>query len=261
MNELRARLRSVEVAVLRLSQRRWEQVMEVIMAIAAHTQPGGECRAATERVRNTSTLSRDAYYRALREAKAWGLVRAATAYTADVRTSDRLRIDLAALDGLVDASRAWRATRCNQLPPGATSCHQVQPAATTLKEPARALVDLPKNLAPAAAFANEAAAAAEFDWESARPVANRLLAAVAPGGLRSCSDETREWIAKVALLAVRFGPEWIEPAFERLKNGPAHSPRGLVTTILDDECQRRGTRLNRELARVRLPAEISHARQ
>jgi hypothetical protein len=258
MNELRARLRSVEVAVLRLSQRRWEQVMECIMAIAAHTQAGGECRAGTERVMQTSTLSRDAYYRALRSAKGLGLVRAVTAYAGDVRTSDRLRIDVAALDDLVAVSRA---TSCHQLPPGATSCHQVQPAATTLKEPARALVDLPKNLAPAAACANEAAAAAEFDWESARPVANRLLAAVAPGGLRSCSDETREWIAKVALLAVRFGPEWIEPAFERLKNGPAHSPRGLVTTILDDECQRRGTRLNRELARVRLPAEISHARQ
>lgn len=84
------------------------------------------------------------------------------------------------------------------------------------------------------------------------PTANRLLKVLAPGGLATLAAERREWITKVALLAERFGAGWIEPAFEQLRYSQPRNPQALIAAILDDECQRRGTRLNRELARVRI---------
>ena len=155
MNELRARLRSVECAVTRLSPLRWDQVVEVMMAIWAHALPTGEARAPTERIRLTSGLSRDQYYRALAAAKEIGIVLAVTSYTSEARRSDLLRVAHAAIDELVAESRRCRAgpasgatpaTRCDQVRPGATRCDQVRPGATTLKEHARASLELPKNL-------------------------------------------------------------------------------------------------------------------
>jgi hypothetical protein len=263
MAELRARLRSVEVAVTRLSPLRWGHVTELMMSIWAHTSRSGECSAPTERIRTTSGLSRNQYYRALAAAKYLGLVVGVPTYTAETRHSDRLRIVHDRLDELLGA------TRREQVRPGETRREQVRPGETTLKEHARALEELPKTFSAAAAKEPAekkpaAAAAAAMEkvhlevWEQARPIANQLLRAMWPDtGMNRLHASQREWVAKVALLTLRFGPQWIAPIFERLKHSPAgRSPQGLVFTLLDEECQRRGTRFNREMASVELPDSV-----
>jgi hypothetical protein len=82
------------------------------------------------------------------------------------------------------------------------------------------------------------------------------LAIFSPQGLSRVGAERREWIVKVAVLAVQFGHDWLAPALERLRSSPARNPQGLMATILDDECQRIGTRFNREMARVEIPPEF-----
>lgn len=115
----------------------------------------------------------------------------------------------------------------------------------------------PAAAAPPPSLAQSAAAAAvnDAEWEQAKPLGNRLRKTLYPDKPKLTPDTWR-WLAKVSILGIRYGPDWFEPAFEALKNGKAESPIALFTHVLDDECQRRQTRLNRELSRIEIPDEF-----
>lgn len=92
----------------------------------------------------------------------------------------------------------------------------------------------------------------EDEWNQAKPIANRLLKGVFPNGIKPKPSDY-EWLARVAVLGVRYGPRWIEPGFEALKTPNLDSPISMLTRVLDDECQRLQTRLGRELCRIKVP--------
>lgn len=139
-----------------------------------------------------------------------------------------------------------------------------QPTEQTAKQPTTTvLLPSPSHTTPYPAAAapshstNGAAAAAvdSEEWEQARPLANRLRSTLFPNR-PTLSRTDYEWLAKVAVLGVRYGPKWYEPAFEAIKNGDPQSPVALMFSVLDDECERLGTRLNRELAILSLSEEF-----
>lgn len=116
----------------------------------------------------------------------------------------------------------------------------------------------PSPPAPAAAQRNGAADAAVVElgeWEKARPLARRIKDAVYPN-VPKLGRKDWLWVARVAVLGIRYGPSWIEPAFEALNSPNVKSPRGLMASVLDDECERNGTRLNRELPKIEIPKEL-----
>lgn len=103
-----------------------------------------------------------------------------------------------------------------------------------------------------------AAAAAAVDseeWAKAKPLANRLRK-VLHADKPKLSDSDWLWLARVAVLGIRYGPDFYEPGFEALKNTKANSPIALMKTVLDDELQRLGTRLNRELSKIQITPEF-----
>lgn len=255
MTALRDKLKRVTPEAVGLTGLRWEQVRELIMAIMSYTLAGRQPELAG--MLRTSGLSRDQWYLARENALALGLVTASRRYVSRRRRVDQLAVDQLAVDQL-----ARGPTKSDQVQLGPTRSDQVRPSPTSIKEDTtRAAKELPNNLSSAAANTNTKAAAGASDfsidqWKLAIPTANRLLKAIAPLGRRSLTPAQQEWVMKVALLAVKFGPAWIEPAFERLRHAPSRSPQGLVAIILDDECQRLGTRFNREMALITIPEEI-----
>ena len=99
----------------------------------------------------------------------------------------------------------------------------------------------------------------DFDslFEQARPVMKRLRDIIEPDESRKLRKGDREWVVKVGLLSCRHGPTWIEPAFEAAKSARNISnPRGFLGHILNQECERKGTTLNRELASVTIPVPM-----
>lgn len=101
---------------------------------------------------------------------------------------------------------------------------------------------------------------ADFDseWESAKPTAERIRDIIEPDRNRKLRKSDREWVVKVAILACRHGPAWIEPAFEAIKSTrKVESPRGLMGKVLNEECERNGSTLNRELAAVKIPEKVA----
>lgn len=127
----------------------------------------------------------------------------------------------------------------------------VEPTIPPLSSP-----PLPSPPAAAAAATRKAAAAAVVDsaeWEQAKPLGNRIRDVLHPDKARWPKPDEWRWMAKVAVLGIRYGPEWYEPAFEALKNGKPQSRLAVFKHVLDDECQRRNTRLNRELSKVDIP--------
>ena len=91
-------------------------------------------------------------------------------------------------------------------------------------------------------------------WEEARPIAREIALAITGKGMPVRSDH-REWCAKVAILAVRYGRQWLAPALEGIRNVKPRDPVAYASKILDGECERMGTRLQRELSTTQVPPE------
>lgn len=95
-------------------------------------------------------------------------------------------------------------------------------------------------------------------WSRSTETAKAIRKAVFPENQqlsRLARDDLR-WIVKVAILADRHGPRWIDPAFEALRSKGIRDPKGLMCKVLNAECEHRGTNLNRELASVRIQDEF-----
>lgn len=116
----------------------------------------------------------------------------------------------------------------------------------------------PNQTAAAAQQGRGAAAAAEVssdEWEQATPLAKRLRSELYRDQPK-LADRDWLWLARVAVLGIRYGPDFYEPGFEALKNTKANSPIALMKTVLDDELQRLGTRLNREISKIKIPPDF-----
>lgn len=262
LTNLRDKLGRVCPDAVGLSGRRWQQVRELIMAIKCYEIAGRQ--PELERLMRTSGLSRDQWKVARHTALALGLVVAARQYVGRTRAADRLTVHEAAIDDLA------RARGPTNSPPTPLQLPCNSPPArrgdtSYPRAPAGAAKELPNNLSSSSSSARERAELEEAEeanletnsWPAARPIANRLLRILAPRGLAALDPERRAWVARVAVLAVEFGPEWIEPVFEHFRFASARSPQGLIAKLLDDECVRRATRFNRELARVKLPRNLA----
>jgi hypothetical protein len=145
-NELRSRLRSIEVSLTGLSARRWKHVTEMLMSAWSHaTTTTGDAGKPLDRFVATSGLSRDQFYRAREDAVELGLLAVTQCYRGRQRHPDRLDVNVGMVDRLVEQSRFWRDEK---LRPGATRCDQVRPGATSIKEDncARVLPKKPKKL-------------------------------------------------------------------------------------------------------------------
>ena len=270
MTRLREQLAAIPLAATGLTGLRWNQVRELVMAIKSYELAGRQPQLLD--LLRTSRLSRDQWYVAREHALGLGLISSTRQYLSRARAADVLAIDVEAIARLAHQPRGPTKSDQHRIAPNSTEL--VRPSPTSTKEvTTRAALELPINSSTAAASAcartsptgdrqagGEVAAAAAEEiyeiWKTARPIANRLLKILSPGGLARCGPDRRDWIIKVAILAARLGEQWIAPAFERLRYSPAKSPQGLMAAILDDECQRLGTRLNRELAKIRVPQDL-----
>ncbi len=117
---------------------------------------------------------------------------------------------------------------------------------------------LPANPAPSPPRQRAAAAAeivSESDWKEATPIARKLSRLIRPSGTR-LTDAEREWAAKVAVLSRRRGDAWLNVALEGMKRKGIKDPQSYMHKLLDDECDRAGTRLNRELSQINIPADF-----
>jgi 5-methylcytosine-specific restriction endonuclease McrA len=91
-------------------------------------------------------------------------------------------------------------------------------------------------------------------WDRSKPMAQRIRKILNPDLSRPLSPTDRRWVMQVAILADRYGSEWIDPAFEAAANTKnIANPKGLLGSVLNDQCLRMNTNLNRELASVRIP--------
>jgi hypothetical protein len=141
--ELRARLRSIEPGSAGLSPRRWEQVRELLMAVASYERrtPDGErqCRQAAEKLLATARLgtrqlaSVGQLYAARREAERLGLLGSSRNYAGGVRGEDLLWVVDARIEELAAATRGGKEgeppdrTNPNQPKPTRTNSNQLEP--------------------------------------------------------------------------------------------------------------------------------------
>lgn len=94
-------------------------------------------------------------------------------------------------------------------------------------------------------------------WKRSKQTAEKLRAIIEPDKSRQLSKTEREWIIRVAILADRFGEKWLAPALEAAKSTKnIESPKGLLGKVLNEECERIGTTLNRALASVSVPESM-----
>lgn len=97
-------------------------------------------------------------------------------------------------------------------------------------------------------------AAGEIDPTSVRRAAGRIVEAC-----RGCRSQ-RDWefAVKVAILAADFGERWLEHALGGLATCRPHNGWAYLTTCLGESTAGLGRRLNRELARVSVPASLRY---
>ncbi|MGD9632876.1 MAG: hypothetical protein AB7I57_24380 [Pirellulales bacterium] len=143
---LRSKLLALPLASTGLTQRRWDQVREVIMTIHSYQLAGRQPELVG--LLRTSGLRRDEWYAAREQALALGLIRAARRYESGKRLADSLAVDEAAIDSLAVAgvAEARPPTNADQRRPTPNSSDQRRPTPTNTKEIlARAAKDLPIN--------------------------------------------------------------------------------------------------------------------
>lgn len=109
-----------------------------------------------------------------------------------------------------------------------------------------------------------AAAAAEIstdEWEQARPIANRLLAACWPNSrFADLSTDRRRWLAQVAILAVRHDGDLLAPVLLAVKQASPKSPQRFVGKILADVFKDRRQNLDAALTRIVVPDSLISGR-
>lgn len=94
-------------------------------------------------------------------------------------------------------------------------------------------------------------------WERSRPTAQKIREIIQPNKVAQLSRTDREWVIRIAVLADRHGSGWLEPALVAVKSAKKlDNPKGFFGSILNDECVRLGTTLNRELASVKVPEDL-----
>lgn len=131
-NELRSRLRSIEVSLTGLSPLRWKNVFEMLMSVWSHaTTTTGEAGKPLEAYLATSGLKRNQFYRAREDAVELGLLAVTQHYHGRQRAPDRLDVNVGAIDTLVEQSRFWRDHKMRL---AETRWDQVGLAETSIKE-------------------------------------------------------------------------------------------------------------------------------
>lgn len=175
-NELRSKLRSIDVSLTGLSSRPWKQVIELVMSVWVHTttkskqSDGTATPIPVERLMATSGLT-PRQFRATRTiALQLALLRSVRIYQRTKRIGDRLEVDVSGVDALVASSRVGfsfaQKPGCN---PAAT---RFQPGCSDARIPrARvgAALELPITVTSTATTAEEkTAAVAEIDFQFGR---------------------------------------------------------------------------------------------
>lgn len=167
-NELRSKLRSIEVSLTGLSRRRWEHVCEVLMSAWVHTTTSKTTQATTRLVA-TSGLSADQYHRARREALRLGLAVAVRSYAGTIRKTDRLDIDIGEVDRLLAETQVLKRQKLRPTAP------QLRPSALHIKEDyMRASDELPKKPTTSSAIEPEKASEEEVFLEKLIAECRRL---------------------------------------------------------------------------------------
>jgi hypothetical protein len=108
LTELRVLLRSIEAASIGLTPRRWQLVVEWLMAVESHADARGHCTAAADRLALTANLTLRQARRARGDAYALELVECGRSYAGEKRSVDRIQVRRAALEALVRAAREAR---------------------------------------------------------------------------------------------------------------------------------------------------------
>jgi hypothetical protein len=248
-----------------LTQRQWHNVQQVLCFLI-NSDWGQGMIPYIATIAAACSMSESTVDRAIAAAKSLGILTGETRTNRSGRASNEWVIDFSAIAALgFDDDADQHQDDADQHQDDADQhqddADQHQDDADSYKEVNTSLV-LQKSSSSSSSssetIANEDDEEAVLDleqrWEAAKPIANRLLRVMYPDAkLSNLSTQRRNFMVKVSLLAVEFGNDWIAPTFEQLKYMHPESPQGLVAKLLDGECQRRGTRLHRELARVRLP--------
>lgn len=271
-------LRSIDPAAAGLSRRRWLQVRELAAAVLYCGAHDG-CRASVAKlidVANRNKLcpligSAATFYRVRASAVAIGLIIDDPEWNENGRTFTERAVNLARVAELLEATRQIARDRRRdaaslkmrkvrdtcELPeshpllysnPSKPSKHMVDrsPRTSSTKDDRRRAHD-------AGGTSERAHDAVRFNLDRARHVALEIAAAC--GG----TPAPRDWgfAVKIALLEQILGEHWLRDALRGVAICRPRRPYAYLTACLREKAEAQGRRFERELARVRVPDELS----
>lgn len=249
-------LRSIDPAAAGLSRRRWLQVRELAAAVLYCGAHDG-CRASVSKlieVANRNKLcpvigSPATFYRVRATAVAIGVIVDDPEYGEHGRTFSERAVDLARVAALVELSRNLAKGRRET-----AARLKMRKVRVTCESPEshRLLTTNPFKPSKQTVDNSPQTSSTGIDIVRAGRVAREIVAA--------CGKATpRDWLfaVKVAILAAELGEHWLRDALRGVALCSPRRPYAYLTACLKEKAESYGRRLERELARVSVPEELS----